>query len=91
MKTYSASGSGGMIRFDETGRVVDHTGWDYLNISRVDVNEYVGHYGSLADTDILLIGFWLVDGTYEPPCYGHRAEVTSDNHPYVALSKEAGK
>ena len=49
-----------------------------LQLKRFDVAEYQWHYGKMEDTDILLIGYWLDDGTYEPPEHSHRQMLLRD-------------
>lgn len=80
--------SHGMLIVDgATGDVKDY--WldgtapkEYYYIVRVDVEEFnrtyaaVGHiFREMGDVDILDVGYWLKDGTYEPPAEVHREHV----------------
>jgi len=80
MKTITAFSSHGTIDFDsETGLVISQT-LDECNdccpnnIGTFDVKEYARTYGHKPDTDIdiLDLGYWLKDGTYEEPAYDWR-------------------
>lgn len=62
---YQAQGTHGFVEFDDFGMVTRREG--YENVVRVDVAEFRAKYGELEDTDILDLGYWTVDGQYEPP------------------------
>lgn len=58
------------------------------NPARVDLAELKATYGALSDMyDILDVGYWLADGTYEPPCLHWREErdqmLAEDSAPLV--------
>ena len=65
--------SHGDFVIDENGIVTKFKagGWvqpDYHNYVRFDLPEYKKHYGELdTEYDILDLGFWKKDGSYEPP------------------------
>lgn len=49
--------------------------WEGMVPQRFDTSEFVKTYGKLDDgIDILDIGYWLSDGTYEPPEPDFRAQ-----------------
>lgn len=58
--------TGNVLQYQNEPDNVGDGGGDYRDIVRFDVAEYVQWNGKVDDTDILLIGFWLEDGTYEP-------------------------
>lgn len=69
-ETYHINGSHGSLVVDETGLVLsieNRTSDEYDDIGSVDWEEYVRVYGRRESTDILLIGYWYEDGSYEPP------------------------
>lgn len=39
----------------------------YEDIRAFDIAEYIQWWGEMDDTDILLIGYWTIDGNYTPP------------------------
>lgn len=81
--------SGGTLRIRlDTGELVGMTdvvdkGYSrtFLNITRFDLDEYREYYTDVGDShaddsfDILDLGYWLEDGTYEPPAQDWRNEV----------------
>jgi hypothetical protein len=83
MKTYNVISSNGELTLDVFGKVIDVSlyvgGNDYLvYIVKVDFGEYIGTYGSLPDCgefDILDLGYWSIDGSYDPPCQAHRDNI----------------
>jgi hypothetical protein len=81
----AAQSSHGCILFNpDTGVVVDYDldntpdAESYKNIERFDLDEYKKHHGCNhvigADIDILDLGYWLKDGTYEEPAHDWREE-----------------
>lgn len=68
---YVIHGSYGDVVCSPTGavlRIENRTSDAYDDILRFDVGEYAEHFGAMEPhTDILLIGYWLTDGSYEPP------------------------
>jgi hypothetical protein len=67
--------TGNVLQYqNEPNNVDEGTPPDYRTIVRFDVAEYAEYNGGMDDTDILLIGYWLEDGTYEPPVHEERAE-----------------
>jgi hypothetical protein len=83
MGQHSVVGTYGKLFVDSaTGNVVEWRhepgcGDEYSSIVRFDVDEYVAYYGAMDDTDILLIGFWNEDGSYEPPVIEERERRTN--------------
>jgi hypothetical protein len=86
-KPVPVSGSWGTIRVDPyDGWVVQLTDEPYeykdgergyRDIERFDIAEWLKFYPNeeFNGCDILDIGYWLKDGTYEPPCGGFREEL----------------
>jgi hypothetical protein len=79
----TAQGSNGSFTFDpKTGEVIQHepdpsSDEPYTNIVRVDVAEWRLAYPgeALEDViDILDLGYWMKDGTYEPPAEDWRED-----------------
>ncbi len=79
---FTVHGSWGDLIINSDGEILDRSGASegqgYAGIQRFDVAEYVEHYGALDSTDILLIGYWLFDGTYEAPDE-HFREICMEN------------
>ncbi len=75
--TLEVSGQHGVFTVDkQTGKIISHDqvgeedgdGDNYSDIALVDVREYAKTYGNIPDAvDILDIGYWLHNGTYESP------------------------
>lgn len=85
MRTFLIYSSHGELSADvDTGDVVssmlyvpvDPEAKPLLQIARFDVDEWERHYGRppALRIDILDLGYWLHDGTYEPPVHDWRAE-----------------
>lgn len=84
-KTFKVDGSYGTLTIDDSGAILkrenepeddEESGYD--NIERFDVQEYIQYNGRLDDTDILLIGYWNKDGSYEPPVYEYRKRIEKE-------------
>ena len=58
-------GSEGWVNVNADGTIEDRDGYEH--IERFDVEEYLRHYGTFHNTDILLIGFWSAGGLYDAP------------------------
>lgn len=83
---YNVISSNGEITLDAEGNVTGvslYTGGDerLASIIKFDFGEYINNYGSLPDHggfDILDIGYWNLDGSYQEPCLDHRNEIKLD-------------
>lgn len=76
IKNIIISGSHGNITINEFGRIISCDEGEYKSIKEFDAFEWINHYNKPfpSNLDILDMGYWLYDGTYEPPCYDWRNE-----------------
>ena len=83
MSVYTVCSSNGELRCDLNGVVVECVcypgGDEYIRqITKIDLNEYIAEYGAIPDHkgfDILDVGYWSKDDTYEPPCQNYRDDI----------------
>jgi len=87
--TFSISSSNGVIGADIfTGKVIyideyeDSADEFFPKIWEIDIEEFEKYYNKKINEDdiidILDLGYWLEDGTYEPPCQDWRDEIKNN-------------